>query len=120
MNDTYFFHVCVNLQISAIQNTEPGWLAGELKGKTGWFPESYVETIEDSSVPTDSIKEVIISNSGGDLSLELIYLKYLDFHLLLFGKHFFVTIDIGIGTSLKYRKMYQNLVQRLKTLVFQS
>ncbi|XP_076372509.1 dynamin associated protein 160 isoform X6 [Tachypleus tridentatus] len=28
------------------QSPEPGWLGGELKGKTGWFPESYVELVE--------------------------------------------------------------------------
>uniref|UniRef100_T1IY47 Intersectin-1 n=1 Tax=Strigamia maritima TaxID=126957 RepID=T1IY47_STRMM len=25
---------------------EPGWLGGELQGKTGWFPEAYVEVVE--------------------------------------------------------------------------
>ncbi|KAM8716657.1 hypothetical protein ACLKA7_003524 [Drosophila subpalustris] len=34
------------------QNAEPGWLAGEINGHTGWFPESYVEKIEDE--PTAS------------------------------------------------------------------
>ncbi|GAB0098546.1 intersectin-1 [Sergentomyia squamirostris] len=29
------------------QNAEPGWLAGEINGSTGWFPETYVEKIED-------------------------------------------------------------------------
>lgn len=29
------------------QNGEPGWLSGEINGQTGWFPESYVEKIED-------------------------------------------------------------------------
>lgn len=28
------------------QNAEPGWLAGEINGHTGWFPESYVEKID--------------------------------------------------------------------------
>ncbi|XP_037915004.1 intersectin-1 isoform X2 [Hermetia illucens] len=31
------------------QNAEPGWLAGEINGHTGWFPESYVEKIDDTS-----------------------------------------------------------------------
>lgn len=33
------------------QNAEPGWLAGEINGHTGWFPESYVEKIEDDATP---------------------------------------------------------------------
>ncbi|KPU74439.1 uncharacterized protein Dana_GF24142, isoform C [Drosophila ananassae] len=33
------------------QNAEPGWLAGEINGHTGWFPESYVEKIEDGEAP---------------------------------------------------------------------
>lgn len=28
-----------------VQNAEPGWMAGEIRGHTGWFPESYVEPI---------------------------------------------------------------------------
>ncbi|XP_025833067.1 intersectin-1 isoform X2 [Agrilus planipennis] len=28
------------------QTGEPGWLAGELRGNTGWFPESYVEPLD--------------------------------------------------------------------------
>lgn len=36
----------VFLQVPISQNAEPGWLAGELRGQTGWFPESYVEPLE--------------------------------------------------------------------------
>ncbi|XP_031648195.1 intersectin-1 isoform X7 [Oncorhynchus kisutch] len=33
------------------QTGEPGWLGGELKGKTGWFPANYAEKIPESEVP---------------------------------------------------------------------
>ncbi|XP_046765925.1 intersectin-1 isoform X21 [Gallus gallus] len=39
------------------QTGEPGWLGGELKGKTGWFPANYAEKIPESEVPA-SIKPV--------------------------------------------------------------
>lgn len=32
--------------MQSVQNAEPGWLAGEIRGHTGWFPESYVEPLE--------------------------------------------------------------------------
>lgn len=44
-------------------STEPGWLSGELKGRTGWFPEAYAERMDasesnftptgDQSLPAD-------------------------------------------------------------------
>nr|XP_034370590.1 intersectin-1 isoform X5 [Arvicanthis niloticus] len=34
------------------QTGEPGWLGGELKGKTGWFPANYAEKIPENEVPT--------------------------------------------------------------------
>ncbi|XP_035731283.1 intersectin-1-like isoform X7 [Vespa mandarinia] len=39
--------------VPPVQNAEPGWMAGEIRGHTGWFPESYVEPI-DSNASTDS------------------------------------------------------------------
>lgn len=42
------------------QNAEPGWLAGELKNKTGWFPESYVETVDG----TDDIRDIIANRQA--------------------------------------------------------
>ncbi|CAN7975328.1 unnamed protein product, partial [Ixodes persulcatus] len=38
------------------QHGEPGWLGGELRGKTGWFPESYVEKLV--STPPGAFAEV--------------------------------------------------------------
>jgi hypothetical protein len=34
----------------ATQTGEPGWLAGQINGHTGWFPESYAEKCEDNEV----------------------------------------------------------------------
>uniref|UniRef100_A0A673Z2E5 Intersectin 1 n=1 Tax=Salmo trutta TaxID=8032 RepID=A0A673Z2E5_SALTR len=39
------------LLVDESQTGEPGWLGGELKGKTGWFPANYAEKIPESEVP---------------------------------------------------------------------
>uniref|UniRef100_A0A8C3SLE3 Intersectin-1 n=1 Tax=Chelydra serpentina TaxID=8475 RepID=A0A8C3SLE3_CHESE len=44
-------------RVDESQTGEPGWLGGELKGKTGWFPANYAEKIPDNEVPT-SVKPV--------------------------------------------------------------
>lgn len=28
------------------EGVEPGWLGGELRGHTGWFPEAYTEALD--------------------------------------------------------------------------
>uniref|UniRef100_A0A4W3J9D0 Intersectin-1 n=1 Tax=Callorhinchus milii TaxID=7868 RepID=A0A4W3J9D0_CALMI len=38
-------------EVDESQTGEPGWLGGELKGKTGWFPANYAEKVPDSEVP---------------------------------------------------------------------
>ncbi|XP_031468392.1 intersectin-1 isoform X3 [Phasianus colchicus] len=45
------------VMVDESQTGEPGWLGGELKGKTGWFPANYAEKIPESEVPA-SIKPV--------------------------------------------------------------
>uniref|UniRef100_A0A674D5H3 Intersectin-1 n=1 Tax=Salmo trutta TaxID=8032 RepID=A0A674D5H3_SALTR len=39
------------VMVDESQTGEPGWLGGELKGKTGWFPANYAEKIPESEVP---------------------------------------------------------------------
>ncbi|MGH0133905.1 UNVERIFIED_CONTAM: hypothetical protein FKN15_067391 [Acipenser sinensis] len=35
------------------QTGEPGWLGGELKGRTGWFPANYAEKMPENEVPAN-------------------------------------------------------------------
>jgi hypothetical protein len=59
--------VClIFLQVPVNQNSEPGWLAGELRGHTGWFPESYVEPIDSPSVVT-------VTSEGGQVDTSLAF-----------------------------------------------
>lgn len=37
-------------QVPLEQNGEAGWLAGEINGHTGWFPETYVEKIDEGEL----------------------------------------------------------------------
>lgn len=45
------------VMVSSVQNGEAGWLAGEINGHTGWFPETYVEKIEDDEVEPEPVVE---------------------------------------------------------------
>ncbi|XP_061140359.1 intersectin-1 isoform X5 [Syngnathus typhle] len=39
------------IMVDETQTGEPGWLGGELRGQTGWFPANYAERIPDSEAP---------------------------------------------------------------------
>ncbi|KAA8578843.1 hypothetical protein FQN60_000052, partial [Etheostoma spectabile] len=39
------------IMVDESQTGEPGWLGGELRGRTGWFPANYAERIADSEAP---------------------------------------------------------------------
>ncbi|XP_068126540.1 intersectin-1 isoform X2 [Hyperolius riggenbachi] len=40
------------IMVDESQTGEPGWLGGELKGKTGWFPANYAERLPESDFPS--------------------------------------------------------------------
>uniref|UniRef100_A0A672UZQ7 Intersectin-1 n=1 Tax=Strigops habroptila TaxID=2489341 RepID=A0A672UZQ7_STRHB len=42
------------VMVDESQTGEPGWLGGELKGKTGWFPANYAEKIPENEVPASA------------------------------------------------------------------
>lgn len=46
--------ILYELQVTMSENAEPGWLGGELRGQTGWFPEAYCEPIEEKAEPVVS------------------------------------------------------------------
>uniref|UniRef100_A0A2K5D2T3 Intersectin 1 n=1 Tax=Aotus nancymaae TaxID=37293 RepID=A0A2K5D2T3_AOTNA len=50
-------------QVDESQTGEPGWLGGELKGKTGWFPANYAEKIPENEIPAP-VKPVTDSTSA--------------------------------------------------------
>ncbi|XP_058062545.1 intersectin-1 [Anopheles bellator] len=41
------------------QNAEPGWLAGEIGGHTGWFPETYVEKVDSNLNVVEAVPDTI-------------------------------------------------------------
>uniref|UniRef100_A0A8D2Q7F7 Intersectin 1 n=1 Tax=Varanus komodoensis TaxID=61221 RepID=A0A8D2Q7F7_VARKO len=72
MDSILFLHslLIYNLfvQVDESQTGEPGWLGGELKGKTGWFPANYAEKISESEIP-NSLKPVPDVSAAPKVSL---------------------------------------------------
>ncbi|XP_048349388.1 intersectin-1 isoform X2 [Sphaerodactylus townsendi] len=56
------------IMVDESQTGEPGWLGGELKGKTGWFPANYAERISESET-SNSVKPVIDSTVAPKVSV---------------------------------------------------
>ncbi|XP_035390788.1 intersectin-1 isoform X2 [Electrophorus electricus] len=51
------------VMVDESQTGEPGWLGGEIKGKTGWFPANYAEKIPESEVPLNLRASAALSTS---------------------------------------------------------
>uniref|UniRef100_A0A670K8Z3 Intersectin 1 n=1 Tax=Podarcis muralis TaxID=64176 RepID=A0A670K8Z3_PODMU len=56
------------IMVDESQTGEPGWLGGELKGKTGWFPANYAERISENEI-TNSVKPVTDAGAAPKVSL---------------------------------------------------
>ncbi|XP_032679451.1 intersectin-2 isoform X3 [Odontomachus brunneus] len=57
--------------VPPVQNAEPGWMAGEIRGHTGWFPESYVEPVDGgAAVVSDNERAFIQQDSVEKRTLE--------------------------------------------------
>ncbi|XP_028941371.1 intersectin-1 isoform X3 [Antrostomus carolinensis] len=56
------------VMVDESQTGEPGWLGGELKGKTGWFPANYAEKIPENEVPS-SVKPAIEAPAAPKVSM---------------------------------------------------
>ncbi|KAK9887107.1 hypothetical protein WA026_020555 [Henosepilachna vigintioctopunctata] len=52
------------INVPKVQNAEPGWLAGEIRGQTGWFPESYVEPVDGVGISVTNTQSEVTNYSG--------------------------------------------------------
>lgn len=53
-----FQPVC--FQVPSNLNAEPGWLSGELRGNSGWFPESYVEPMDGGTADPGVVNATVL------------------------------------------------------------
>ena len=51
------------IQVTESVSSEPGWLSGEVRGHVGWFPEAYVEKMDQTTGWSDANSN---ANSNGD------------------------------------------------------
>lgn len=52
------------IMVPPVQNKEPGWMAGEIRGHTGWFPESYVEPVDPIDAETDEFSPKFVQQDS--------------------------------------------------------
>lgn len=60
-----------------MQNAEPGWMAGEIRGHTGWFPESYVEPVDTGTVDLENERTFIQQDSVEKRTLESVLFSFI-------------------------------------------
>ncbi|XP_038078610.1 intersectin-1-like [Patiria miniata] len=61
------------IMVGNSENAEPGWLGGELNGKTGWFPENYAERIDDEEVkPSNDLGWASFGDSSSNKQTEVV------------------------------------------------
>ncbi|KAJ8949979.1 hypothetical protein NQ318_002388 [Aromia moschata] len=65
-NDEISFQPGDIINVPTEQTGEPGWLAGEIRGHTGWFPESYVEPIDGVGVRDTEVNKTITPSYSED------------------------------------------------------
>lgn len=61
-NDEITFQPGDIVMVPYEQNAEPGWLAGQINGHTGWFPETYAEKCDEDSNANDNTTSYEESN----------------------------------------------------------
>ncbi|XP_066975771.1 intersectin-1-like isoform X17 [Macrobrachium rosenbergii] len=48
------------ITVTVSDGTEPGWLGGELRGQTGWFPKDYCELFDDKVIIDAGATEAVV------------------------------------------------------------
>lgn len=74
-SDELTLRVGDTVMVPLVQNAEPGWLAGEINGYTGWFPESYVELDDGESSATGNSRLEYVQDYNISFSVILITFK---------------------------------------------
>jgi len=71
------YYAWYTVQVPPVQNAEPGWMAGEIRGHTGWFPESYVEPVDAGTAIPDNDRTFMQQDSVEKRTLESVIFSYI-------------------------------------------
>lgn len=83
-------------QVPHTQNGEPGWLAGEIRGHTGWFPESYVEPLD---APAESAEAIDAAATTARLEYVLKCSRLINFISSFQVSNFFISFFLIRGIA---------------------